>query len=85
MHDAMDLAGSLTDEMVRNGALGKALVGDKRKWDNNKQGNNNYHKPANTVNNFSATTPEKAPYAGNHPKCNKCNYHHRGECATCGK
>jgi hypothetical protein len=85
MHDAMDLVGSLTDEMVRNGALGVAQVGEKRKWDNRKQGNNNYRKPANTVKNYAVATPEKTPYAGNYPNSDKCNYHHRGERMTCEK
>jgi hypothetical protein len=79
MHDDMDLAGSLADEMVRNGTLGKAQAGDKRKWDNNKQGSsgsNDYRKPSNAVKNFVATVPERALYARTQPKCNKCNYHH---------
>jgi hypothetical protein len=83
MHDDMDLVGSVMNEMLRNGTLGKVQVGAKRKWVNNKQGqsgNNTYRKPASAIKNYAATVPERAPYAGNYPKYNKCNYHHQGEC-----
>jgi hypothetical protein len=67
MHDAMDLAGSSTDEMLRNGTLGMVQTCNKRNWDNNKQGssgNNSYRKPTNAVKNYATTVPERALYVG---------------------
>lgn len=74
-------AGTLTDEMVRNGSLRDS---DKRKGtsESNKQTDN---KRART---FAATNSGQREYLGQHPKCTKCNFHHQKTvpcrmCANC--
>ncbi|KAL4581221.1 hypothetical protein LXL04_017431 [Taraxacum kok-saghyz] len=59
---------------------------------NNKSNNNNNeqstsqtpHKKQHTITAYATTPSNNAPqqkqYVGNLPKCNKCNYHHNGEC-----
>ncbi|GKB42710.1 putative reverse transcriptase domain-containing protein, partial [Tanacetum coccineum] len=46
-----------------------------------------FHELARTGKNFALTTPEQGQgqrqYAGQHPKCAKCNFHHSGNCPVC--
>jgi hypothetical protein len=86
MQAASELAGRLTNEMVRNGALGKAQVGEKRKFDNrNFRNNNSFKKTAPVVKNYAAVAPPDAAFVGQNPKCPKCTIHHRGDCPSCFK
>ena len=77
-------AGTLTDEMVRNGAL---RISDKRK----EAGESGEQKGTMVDNKrargFAATVYDQGKYGGPHPKCNKCPYHHhRSEpCRVCTK
>jgi hypothetical protein len=73
MEEAMELAGSLTDDMVRNRTLGKVQVGEKWKFDNQSaRGSNSFRRPAKAVKNYVMAAPEKekAGYCGTNPKCN---------------
>lgn len=77
-------AGTLTDEMVRNGALKNS---DKRKGADEPG-----EEIGTMVNNkrargFAATVSDQKKYEGPHPKCTKCAYHHqRSEpCRVCTK
>jgi hypothetical protein len=75
-------AGTLTDEMVRNGSLRNS---DKRKGtsESNKQmGTIADNKRART---FAATNSGQKEYLGPHPKCTKCNFHHQkiAPCRVC--
>ncbi|GKC67981.1 putative reverse transcriptase domain-containing protein, partial [Tanacetum coccineum] len=51
---------------------------------NNRNRNNNYHQQQNrrqkTVKAYAAAPAEGRGYAGNLPKCNRCNFHHSGRC-----
>nr|GFC74877.1 hypothetical protein [Tanacetum cinerariifolium] len=42
-----------------------------------------------TGSNFAMTTPDQGQgqrqYAGQHPRCAKCNFHHSGNCPVCGR
>jgi hypothetical protein len=60
MEEAMELVGSLTDDMVRNGTFGKVQVGEKRKFDNQSfRGNNTFKKPARAIKNYVMAAPGK--------------------------
>ncbi|KAD3336672.1 hypothetical protein E3N88_32191 [Mikania micrantha] len=84
---AILLAASLTDEMIRTGTLTKKQTGGKRKRTEyqGRKTNNNVKKDQNTVKNFMAATTERKQYNGPLPKCNKCNYHHHGNCSFCNR
>ncbi|GJS93690.1 putative reverse transcriptase domain-containing protein [Tanacetum coccineum] len=47
------------------------------------------NKRQRTARNFALTAPEQGQvqrqYAGQHPKCAKCNFHHSGNCPVCGR
>ncbi|GJX36527.1 putative reverse transcriptase domain-containing protein [Tanacetum coccineum] len=51
---------------------------------NNNNRNNNYHQQQNrrqeTARAYAAAPTENRGYAGNLPKCNRCNFHHSGRC-----
>ncbi|GKC20618.1 putative reverse transcriptase domain-containing protein [Tanacetum coccineum] len=51
---------------------------------NNRNRNNNYHQQQNrrqeTARAYAAAPAEGRGYAGNLPKCNRCNSHHNGQC-----
>jgi len=92
--NAKSMAIRLTDQAVRQGTLAPKAEPrkdqPKRKfWNNNN--NNNEHstsqtpqKKQHTIVAYAATPANNPPpqkqYEGNLPKCNKCNYHHNGEC-----
>nr|GEY48957.1 hypothetical protein [Tanacetum cinerariifolium] len=47
------------------------------------------NKRQRTGSNFALTTPDQGEgqhqYAGQHPKCGKCNFHHSRNCPVCGR
>ncbi|GJW54615.1 putative reverse transcriptase domain-containing protein [Tanacetum coccineum] len=51
---------------------------------NNRNRNNNYHQQQNrrqeTARAYAAAPTKNRGYAGNLPKCNRCNFHHSGRC-----
>ncbi|GKA87118.1 putative reverse transcriptase domain-containing protein [Tanacetum coccineum] len=51
---------------------------------NNRNRNNNYHLQQNrrqeTARAYAAALTKNRGYAGNLPKCNRCNFHHSGRC-----
>ncbi|GJU86289.1 putative reverse transcriptase domain-containing protein [Tanacetum coccineum] len=51
---------------------------------NNRNRNNNYHQQQNrrqeTARAYAAAPTENRGYAGNLPKCNRCNFYHSGRC-----
>ncbi|GKB47897.1 putative reverse transcriptase domain-containing protein, partial [Tanacetum coccineum] len=51
---------------------------------NNHNRNNNYHQQQNrrqeTAKGYAAAPTENRGYAGNQPKCNRCNFHNSGRC-----
>ncbi|KAD3337327.1 hypothetical protein E3N88_32847 [Mikania micrantha] len=87
LEKAILLAASLTDEMVRTGTLTKKQARGKRKRMEfqGKKTNNDARKDHGTTKNFVMATTERKPYNGPLPKCNKCNYHHHGNCNKIAK
>jgi hypothetical protein len=86
MQAALELAGRLTDEIVRNGTLGKVQVGEKRKFDNrNFRNNNSFKKPAPMVKSYATVAPDDAVYVGQNPRCPKYTIQHKGDCPSCLK
>ncbi|GJR85478.1 putative reverse transcriptase domain-containing protein [Tanacetum coccineum] len=53
------------------------------------QGRDDRNKRQRTRRNFALTALEQGQgqrqYAGQHPKCAKCNFHHSGNCTVCGR
>ncbi|KAI3711964.1 hypothetical protein L1987_70513 [Smallanthus sonchifolius] len=86
MQSVIQLAGELTDEMVRNGILvKKGTVGKKSEEKAVKKTTGGPSKKRKFVKNYGAVTQGKKVYIGNLPKCNRCNLHHTGQCivVTC--
>ncbi|KAD6453924.1 hypothetical protein E3N88_08630 [Mikania micrantha] len=50
-----------------------------------RKANNDARKDYGTAKNVVIATTERKPYNGSLPKCNKCNYHHHGNCNVCNK
>ncbi|GKA17365.1 putative reverse transcriptase domain-containing protein [Tanacetum coccineum] len=91
LHEAINMARELVEQSVQGRA---ARIGEsnKRKWEdnqrnnnnNNRNRNNNHHQQQNrrpeTVRAYDAAPARGKIYAGNLPKCNRCNLHHHGPC-----
>ncbi|GJS10434.1 putative reverse transcriptase domain-containing protein [Tanacetum coccineum] len=90
-----ELKGSLMGFLKDSkGWLPDIVESNKRKWEdhqrnnnnnnNNRNRNNNYHQQQNrrqeTARAYAAAPTENRGYAGNLPKCNRCNFHHSGRC-----
>ena len=75
-------AGTLTDEMVRNGTL---KISDKRKGAGESSEQKGTMVDNKRARGFAATVYDQKKYEGPHPKCTKCAYHHqRSEpCPVC--
>ena len=83
-HSAVVLAGSLTDEMVRNGSLANPSAGNKRQWTGNTtrrfEGNPNKRNNRGAIKSYAGVTKEEGKsYQGTKPWCNKCRKHHLGD------
>ncbi|GJV99200.1 reverse transcriptase domain-containing protein [Tanacetum coccineum] len=84
---AVQLAGTLTDEALRNGSIKKnpekrGNVGEPSKDRNGREDN----KRTRTGNAFATTAnPVRGGYTGTAPKCTACGYHHSPEtpCRSC--
>ncbi|GJY35627.1 putative reverse transcriptase domain-containing protein [Tanacetum coccineum] len=90
LHDAINMARELVEQAVQGRAT-RIGESNKRKWEdhqrnnnNNRNRNNNYHQQQNrrqeTARAYAAAPTENRGYAGNLPKCNRCNFHHSGRC-----
>ncbi|GKB69123.1 putative reverse transcriptase domain-containing protein [Tanacetum coccineum] len=90
LHDAINMARELVEQAVQGRAT-RISESNKRKWEdhqrnnnNNRNRNNNYHQQQNrrqeTARAYAAAPTENRGYAGNLPKCNRCNFHHSGRC-----
>ncbi|KAI3773630.1 hypothetical protein L1987_48160 [Smallanthus sonchifolius] len=83
MQSVIQLAGELTDEMVRNGILvKKGTVGNKSEKKAVKKTTGGPSKKRKFVKNYVVVTQGKKVYNGNLPKCNRCNLHHTSQCAV---
>ncbi|GJR03323.1 putative reverse transcriptase domain-containing protein [Tanacetum coccineum] len=84
---AVQIAGTLTDEALRNGSLKKNLEkrGNEGEPSKDRNGRDD-NKRTRTGNAFATTAnPVRREYTGTTPKCTACNYHHSPEtpCRTC--
>nr|GEX34451.1 putative reverse transcriptase domain-containing protein [Tanacetum cinerariifolium] len=81
------IAGTLTDEAIRNGPIKKNPEKRGNKGESNKDRNKrDYNKRTRTGNAFSTTAnPVRREYMGTAPKCTNCNFHHPPKipCRTC--
>ncbi|GJT72542.1 putative reverse transcriptase domain-containing protein [Tanacetum coccineum] len=80
---AMSLANRLTTDGIKDGLFKKKEnAGNKRRSNdqNGNRGRDDRNKRQRTGGNFALTVPEQGQgqrqYAGQHPKCAKCNFHH---------
>ncbi|GJV08240.1 putative reverse transcriptase domain-containing protein [Tanacetum coccineum] len=96
LHDAINMARELVEQAVqgratRIGESNKRKWEDHQRNNNNNNNNNNnrnrnnnYHQQQNrrqeTARAYAAAPTENRGYAGNLPKCNRCNFHHSGRC-----
>ncbi|GKD60466.1 reverse transcriptase domain-containing protein [Tanacetum coccineum] len=55
---------------------------NKRKLDNNNQAQQKLPKRQNVAHAYAAGTGERKEYAGTLPLCNKCKFHHNGQCTV---
>ncbi|GJY76378.1 RNA-directed DNA polymerase, eukaryota [Tanacetum coccineum] len=55
---------------------------NKRKLDNNNQAQQQLPKRQNVAQAYTAGTGERKEYAGTLPLCNKCKFHHNGQCTV---
>nr|GEU62814.1 reverse transcriptase domain-containing protein [Tanacetum cinerariifolium] len=95
LHDAINMARELVEQAVQ-GRVTRMGESNKRKWEdhqrntnnnpnnNNRNRNNNYNQQQNrrqeTARVYAAALAEGRGYIGNLPKCNRCNFHHNGQC-----
>ncbi|GJW99819.1 putative reverse transcriptase domain-containing protein [Tanacetum coccineum] len=77
----MQIAGTLTDEALRNGSIKKNRKKRGNKGEPSKNRNvGDDNKKTRTRNAFATTTkPVRGGYIGTTPKCTTCNYHHSPE------
>ncbi|GJV83032.1 putative reverse transcriptase domain-containing protein [Tanacetum coccineum] len=84
---AMQIAGTLTDEALRNGSIKKNPEKRGNRGEPSKDRNvRDDNKRTRTGNAFATTAnPVRGGYTGMAPKCTTCNYHHSPEipCRTC--
>ncbi|GKF45028.1 putative reverse transcriptase domain-containing protein, partial [Tanacetum coccineum] len=95
LHYAINMARELVEQAVQDKAT-RIGESNKRRWEdhqrnnnnnhnnNNRNRNNNYHQQQNrrqeTARAYVAAPTENRGYAGNLPKCNRCNFHHSSRC-----
>ncbi|GJY65938.1 putative reverse transcriptase domain-containing protein [Tanacetum coccineum] len=87
---AVSMANRLTTDGIKDGLFEKKenARNKKRSNDQNKnRGRDDMNKRQRTGGNFALTIPEQGQgqcqYAGQHPKCAKCNFHHSGNYPVC--
>ncbi|GJX08693.1 putative reverse transcriptase domain-containing protein [Tanacetum coccineum] len=86
----VSMANRLTINGIKYGLFKmKENAGNKRRSNdqNRNRGRDDRNKRQRTRGNFALTVPEqgqgKCQYAGQHPKCAKCNFYHSGNCPVC--
>jgi hypothetical protein len=86
----LQAAVSATNQMVldlkRTKGVSDKGKGNKRKNDGSsgsKNGGGGGNKKFKTAHNFAINTREPKPYYGPHPKCDRCSFHHAGDCLRC--
>ncbi|GJW80640.1 hypothetical protein Tco_0144615 [Tanacetum coccineum] len=82
MREAIEIATELMDKKIRT--LAERQAKNKRKFDNNDQAQQQFPKRLNVAQAYAAGTGEMKEYAGTLPLCNKCKFHHNGQCTAEG-
>ncbi|GJY83492.1 reverse transcriptase domain-containing protein [Tanacetum coccineum] len=78
MQDAFEFATELMDKKISTFAEHQAE--NKRKLDNNNQAQQQPPKKQGVAIAYTAGSGERKEYAGTLPLCNKCKFHHNGQC-----
>ncbi|GJX64614.1 reverse transcriptase domain-containing protein [Tanacetum coccineum] len=80
MQEAIEMATELMDKKIRTFAERQAE--NKRKLDNNNQTQQQPTKKQGVAIAYTAWSGERKEYAGTLPLCNKCKFHHNGQCTV---
>ncbi|GKB12847.1 reverse transcriptase domain-containing protein, partial [Tanacetum coccineum] len=80
MQDAIEFATELIDKKIS--VLAECQAGNKRKLDNNNQAQQQPPKKQGVDIAYTAGPGERKEYAGTLPFCNKCKFHHNGQCTV---
>ncbi|GJX03468.1 hypothetical protein Tco_0189384 [Tanacetum coccineum] len=96
LHDAINMARELVEQAVQGRAARidesnkrkwedhQRNTNNNNPNNNNRKRNNNHHQQQNrrqeTARAYAAAPAESRGYAGNLPRCNRCNSHHNGQC-----
>nr|GFB29291.1 hypothetical protein [Tanacetum cinerariifolium] len=80
MQDAIEFSTKLMDKKIST--LVERQAGNKRKIDNNNQAQQQPPKKQGVSMAYTARPGEKKEYPGSLPLCNKCKFHHNGQCTV---
>ncbi|GKE71583.1 reverse transcriptase domain-containing protein [Tanacetum coccineum] len=80
MHDAIEFATELTDKKISTFVERQAE--NKRKLDNNNQAQQQPPKKQGVAIAYTVGASERMEYAGTLSLCNKCKFHHIGQCTV---
>ncbi|GJR73203.1 putative reverse transcriptase domain-containing protein [Tanacetum coccineum] len=80
MQDAIEFATELMDKKIST--LDEGQVENKRKLDYNNQAQQQPPKKQGVAIAYTARPGERKEHAGTLPLCNKCNFHHNGQCTV---
>ncbi|GKB40843.1 putative reverse transcriptase domain-containing protein [Tanacetum coccineum] len=78
MQDAIEFATELMDKKIST--LAERQAENKRKLDNNNQAQQQPPKKQGVAIAYTAGSGERKKYVGTLPLCNKCKFHHNGQC-----
>ncbi|GJR48869.1 hypothetical protein Tco_1316972 [Tanacetum coccineum] len=80
MQDAVEFATELVDQKIRT--LAERLAENKRKLDNKIQAQQQPPKKQGVAIAYTVGSGERKKYAETLPLCNKCKFHHNGQCTV---
>ncbi|GJX63781.1 hypothetical protein Tco_0296681 [Tanacetum coccineum] len=80
MQDAIEFATELMDKKIST--LAERQAKNKRKLDNNNQAQQKPPKKQGLAIAYTARPGKRKEYAGTLPLCNKCKFHHNGQCTV---
>ncbi|GJW82483.1 RNA-directed DNA polymerase, eukaryota [Tanacetum coccineum] len=80
MQEEIEFATKLMDEKIST--LAERQAENKRKLDNNNQAQQQPPKKQGVAIAYTAGSGERKEYAGTLPLCNKCKFHHNGQCTV---
>nr|GEV47533.1 hypothetical protein [Tanacetum cinerariifolium] len=78
MQDAIEFATELVDKKIST--LAERQAENKKKLDNNTQAQQQPPKKQGVAIAYTVGSGERKEYAGTLPLCNKCKFHHNGQC-----